>query len=64
MREAAHEGSHASHGDAEKSEIKREVAPYAGVSWLIRFGEAVNLARAEGEVAYEVLFVLGVRLWR
>ena len=45
-------------------EIRREVAPYVGVSWLNRFGEARDLARAEGEGASEALVVFGVRLWR
>jgi copper resistance protein B len=45
-------------------EIRREFAPYVGVSWLNRFGGAADFARAEGEETSEVLFVVGVRLWR
>ena len=45
-------------------EIRREVAPYVGVSWHQRFGGAADFARAEGEGASEVLFVFGLRLWR
>ena len=45
-------------------EIKREVAPYVGVTWLNRFGGAADFARAEGESASEALVVVGLRLWR
>lgn len=45
-------------------EIRREVAPYIGVSWLNRFGGAADFARAEGERTSEALLVFGVRLWR
>lgn len=45
-------------------EIEREIAPYVGVSWLNRFGGAADFAEAEGEDASEVLFVVGLRLWR
>ena len=45
-------------------EIRREVAPYVGVSWLNRFGEARDFARAEGEPTSEALVVFGLRLWR
>ena len=45
-------------------EVKREVAPYVGVSFLQRFGGAADFARADGEPTSEGLFVVGVRLWR
>jgi copper resistance protein B len=45
-------------------EIRREFAPYVGVSWMNRFGGAADFAEAEGEETSEVLFVVGVRLWR
>ncbi|MDT7856429.1 copper resistance protein B [Rubrivirga sp. S365] len=45
-------------------EIQREVAPYVGVSWLNRFGEAHDIARAEGEPTSEAFVVFGLRLWR
>ena len=45
-------------------EVRREVAPYVGVSWLNRFGKAADFARAEGESASEALVVFGVRMWR
>ena len=45
-------------------EVRREVAPYVGVSFLQRFGGAADFARDEGEPVSEGLFVVGVRLWR
>ena len=45
-------------------EVRREVAPYVGVSWLNRFGAARDFARAEGEPTSEALVVFGLRLWR
>jgi copper resistance protein B len=45
-------------------EIEREVAPYVGVSWLQRFGGAADFAEAAGEDTSEVLFLVGLRLWR
>lgn len=45
-------------------EIRREVAPYVGVSWTQRFGSAADFAEAQGGQASEVLFVVGLRLWR
>ena len=45
-------------------EIRREFAPYVGVSWLNRFGGTRDLARAEGEPTSEALVVFGLRLWR
>ena len=44
-------------------EIRREIAPYVGVSWLNRFGDAADFARAEGGEASEALVVFGLRLW-
>ena len=45
-------------------EIRREIAPYVGVSWTQRYGAAADFARAEGERASEALVVVGLRLWR
>ena len=45
-------------------EVRREIAPYVGVSWARRYGAAADFARAEGEGASEALFVVGLRLWR
>jgi copper resistance protein B len=44
-------------------EIRREVAPYLGVSWSKRFGESADLARAAGEDVDEIAYVAGFRLW-
>ena len=44
-------------------EIRREWAPYVGVSWVRKVGRTADLARREGEVVGDVSFVAGVRLW-
>lgn len=44
-------------------EIRREVAPYVGISWTNRFGAAADFAEAAGEEASEVLFLVGLRVW-
>jgi copper resistance protein B len=44
-------------------EIKRELAPYIGISWNRLLGETADLAREEGEDDDELAFVAGVRLW-
>lgn len=44
-------------------EIRREFAPYVGVVWSRRFGEAASAARREGGDPDVVNFVVGVRLW-
>lgn len=44
-------------------EIRRELAPYLGVEWVRKFGEAGDIARAAGEDASEPRFVAGVRFW-
>lgn len=44
-------------------EIRREYAPYVGVSWLRRFGGAADLARAGGEVVSDMALVGGLRVW-
>lgn len=45
-------------------ELKREFAPYLGVSWTRLTGEAADMARAEGRESSEVTMVLGIRLWK
>ncbi|GAB5550209.1 MAG: hypothetical protein SangKO_099690 [Sandaracinaceae bacterium] len=45
-------------------EIRREVAPYVGVNWTTRYGDAADVARAEGGSASEAAVVFGIRLWR
>jgi len=44
-------------------EIRREFAPYIGVSWTSRFGETADFARADREPVQTWSIVLGVRLW-
>ncbi|MCF8039627.1 MAG: copper resistance protein B [Desulfohalobiaceae bacterium] len=44
-------------------EIRREFAPYIGLSWARKLGETANLAEAEGEETGLVSFVSGVRFW-
>ncbi|GJL94288.1 MAG: copper resistance protein B [Hyphococcus sp.] len=44
-------------------EIKREFAPYVGVSLERAVGETADFARADGEDPSAVSFVAGLRLW-
>ncbi|MES3152094.1 copper resistance protein B [Sphingomonas faeni] len=44
-------------------EIKREFAPYAGVSWEHRYGETGRYARADTESTGGIALVLGTRAW-
>jgi copper resistance protein B len=44
-------------------EIRREFAPYAGIVWSRRFGEAADFARAAGHDAMDTQVVAGVRVW-
>ncbi|RMF11164.1 MAG: copper resistance protein B [Alphaproteobacteria bacterium] len=44
-------------------EIRREVAPYVGVSWNRAIGKTADLARAEGETVDSLSLVTGIRLW-
>jgi copper resistance protein B len=44
-------------------EIRREFAPYIGVSWDRRFGDTARYARAEGDKATSRSIVAGVRMW-
>lgn len=44
-------------------EIRREVAPYIGVSWVRKVGETAGISRREGEPVDNFSVVLGVRLW-
>lgn len=44
-------------------EIKREFAPYIGVSWTRKFGDTADLAEAVGEETQETGIVAGVRAW-
>lgn len=44
-------------------EIRREFAPYLGLTWTRRFGRAADLARAADEDASDVRFVAGLHIW-
>ncbi len=44
-------------------EIKREFAPYIGVSWSRKLGETSDLAQDEGEDIDVISFVAGLRIW-
>ena len=44
-------------------EIKREFAPYIGVSWERKFGDSARFARANGERVQATSLVLGIRAW-
>ena len=44
-------------------EIRREVAPYVGVSWRRTVGGTADFARAAGDRSATTSFVAGLRLW-
>ena len=44
-------------------EIRRQIAPYAGIVYRQRFGHAADFARAEGEPADELQLVIGLHAW-
>ncbi|MBM0137552.1 copper resistance protein B [Pseudomonas alliivorans] len=44
-------------------EIRREFAPYIGVTWNRSYGNTADYARDEGEDRSEARLVLGVRMW-
>ena len=44
-------------------EIRREIAPYIGVSWLKKYGETARISRQQGETSDTVALVVGLRLW-
>jgi len=44
-------------------EITRKFAPYAGVTYLGKFGATADFARAAGHATDEVRFTLGLRAW-
>ncbi len=44
-------------------EIRREFAPYVGVTWTRQTGKTVDLSRAAGDPVDDFRFVLGLRLW-
>ena len=44
-------------------EIRREIAPYIGVSWLKQYGETASISRRERETTDSIALTLGLRLW-
>jgi copper resistance protein B len=44
-------------------EIRREIAPYIGVSWTRRLGNTADIARAASERVTERGVVAGIRVW-
>jgi copper resistance protein B len=44
-------------------EIRRDFAPYIGVSWHRKLGNTADLNRAGGEDVQSTLFVAGLRVW-
>ena len=44
-------------------EIRREFAPYVGVTWRRKVGDTADIARARGEDVKEYGIVAGVRVW-
>lgn len=44
-------------------EIRREFAPYVGVTWIRRLGQTADLSRTAGNPVDDHRFVLGLRLW-
>lgn len=43
--------------------LRREFAPYIGISWSRKIGETADFAEAEGEDTSVTSFVAGVRMW-
>lgn len=44
-------------------EIRREFAPYIGVSWERKVGRTADFAREDGEEVDSLAFVSGIRFW-
>jgi copper resistance protein B len=44
-------------------EIRRQVAPYVGISWHRKIGESADFAKEEGEDVNVLSFVAGLRMW-
>ncbi|MDG2175014.1 MAG: copper resistance protein B [Gammaproteobacteria bacterium] len=44
-------------------EVKREFAPYLGVTWEKSFGDTADFLRTAGKDTSETTFVLGLRFW-
>lgn len=44
-------------------EFAREFAPYVGINWERKFGDAARYARADGDRASATSLVMGIRFW-
>lgn len=44
-------------------EIKREIAPYVGVTWARKLGDTADLTRQQGKDVTEKALVVGIRVW-
>jgi copper resistance protein B len=44
-------------------EIRRELAPYIGISWEKLYGDTADIAESEGEDTSKTFFVVGLRAW-
>lgn len=44
-------------------EVRREFAPYAGLTWFRSLGETADLARADGQPVDDLAVAVGARLW-
>lgn len=44
-------------------EFRREFAPYIGISWEKRYGDAADFAKREGEPTSATFLVIGLRAW-
>jgi len=44
-------------------EMRREFAPYVGISWLRKLGDSEDFARDEGAQVDDLSLVAGLRLW-
>jgi copper resistance protein B len=44
-------------------EIRREIAPYVGLSWVRAFGRTADFAEVEGEHPDDLRILAGLRVW-
>jgi copper resistance protein B len=44
-------------------EIRREFAPYFGVSYVQKYGKTADIARTNGDPAHDLQLVAGVHIW-
>ncbi|HEX3896030.1 MAG TPA: copper resistance protein B [Rudaea sp.] len=63
QREVGSGLSDAEFGVRLRYEIRREFAPYVGVVWQRKFGEAARIARIDGRDTNGTQLVAGIRFW-